>query len=97
MEIRYAIGETSDLCPVCDVGVDIAACTTLIRDLCPICETGVVIAARATVTRDLCHICEMGLDIAVRATEQFEIRLHSKYRTLERYIYIKYICLTSIY
>ena len=77
LEIRYAAGEIRDLCPVCEVGLDIAAC--------------------ATVTRDLCPVCEMGLNIAARATEHFEIRLHSKYRTLERNIYIKYICLSSIY
>ena len=63
LEIRYAARGTRDLCPVCEVSVDIAA--------------------RATVTRDLCPVCEMGVDIAARATKQFEIRLHSKYRTLE--------------
>jgi len=61
------------------------------------CFLFVDIAARATVTRDVCPICEMGVDIATRAIEQFEIRLHSKYPTLEWYMYIKYICLTSIY
>jgi hypothetical protein len=44
---------------------------------------GVDIAARATVTRGLCPVYEMGVDIAARAAEHFEIRLHSKYRTLE--------------
>jgi hypothetical protein len=48
LEIRYAAGETRDLCPVCEVGVDIAARATVTRDLCSVCEMGVDIAARAT-------------------------------------------------
>jgi len=52
---------------------------------------------KAGETRDLCPVCEVGVDIAARATEQIEIRLHSKYRKLEWYMYINCICLTNIY
>jgi hypothetical protein len=48
LEIRYAAGQTRDLCHVCEVGVDITANATVKRDLCPVCEMGVDIAARAT-------------------------------------------------
>jgi hypothetical protein len=34
-------------------------------------------------TGDLCPVCEMRVDIGTPATEQFQIRLHSKYRSLE--------------
>jgi hypothetical protein len=40
LEIRHAAGETRDLFPLCEVGVDIATRATVTRDLCPVCEMG---------------------------------------------------------